>query len=130
MPDTLIGLIDTPVSAGPAEIRGVHVTAALASIDGKLDEYIALKDSCLNTIELDVKDENGEVAFHSLAPSLARQIGAAKRYYDPKKVAAQVDKKGMYLIGRVVCFEDPILAEKRPDYAIRTTGGGVWVNHG
>jgi hypothetical protein len=111
----------------PAEIRGVHVTMALASIPGKLEEYTSTLG--LNTIELDVKDENGEVAFHRLAPSLARQIGAAKRYYDPKKVAAQLDKKGMYLIGRVVCFEDPILAEKRPDYAIRTTGGGVWVNH-
>jgi hypothetical protein len=114
-------------SQPPAEIRGVHVTMALASLPGKLEEYTSTLG--LNTIELDVKDENGEVAFHSLAPSLARQIGAAKRYYDPEKVATQLHKKGMYLIGRLVCFEDPILAEKRPDYAIRTTGGGVWVNH-
>jgi hypothetical protein len=111
----------------PAEIRGIHVTMALASIPGKLAEYTSTLG--LNTIELDVKDENGEVAFHSLAPSLARQIGAAKRYYDPKKVATQIHQKGMYLIGRVVCFEDPILAENQPDYAIRTTGGAVWVNH-
>ena len=26
----------------PDEIRGVHVTMALASLDGKLDEYLAL----------------------------------------------------------------------------------------
>jgi hypothetical protein len=111
----------------PAEIRGVHVTMALASIPGKLREYAGLLG--LNTIELDVKDENGEVAFHSRAPALARQVGAAMRYYDPKKAASYLHKQGIYVIGRVVCFEDPILAEKRPDLAVRTTGGGVWRNH-
>jgi hypothetical protein len=110
----------------PAEIRGVHVTMALASIPGKLDEYAALPG--LNTIELDVKDENGEVAFHTRAPRLARQVGAAMRYYDPKEAAARLHRQGIYVVGRVVCFEDPILSEKRPELAIGTTGGGVWHN--
>jgi hypothetical protein len=35
---------------------------ALASIPGRLDQYIALKREGLNTIELDVKDENGQIA--------------------------------------------------------------------
>jgi hypothetical protein len=111
----------------PAEIRGVHVTVALASIPGKLDEYASIPG--LNTIELDVKDENGEIGFYRLAPRLARQVGAAKRYYDPVKVASRLHKQGVYVIGRVVCFEDPILSEKRPDLAILTTGGAVWRNH-
>jgi hypothetical protein len=111
----------------PSEIRGVHVTMALASLDGKLAEYTQLDG--LNTIQLDIKDENGEVAFHRLAPPLARRVGAAMRYYDPVKAAKQVHAEGLYLIGRVVCFEDPYLSKGRPDMAIRTTGGGVWENH-
>jgi hypothetical protein len=67
----------------PSEIRGVHVTMALASIPGKMREYTSLLG--LNTIELDVKDENGEVGFHRLAPPLARQVGAAKRYTTPRR---------------------------------------------
>jgi hypothetical protein len=119
-----------PKRTGPAvpkEIRGVHVTMALASLDGKLAEYTRIPG--LNTIELDVKDENGEVAFHTLAPTLAKRVGAAMRYYDPVKAAKQIHAQGLYLIGRVVCFEDPYLSKGRPDLAIRTTGGGVWVNH-
>jgi hypothetical protein len=112
--------------APPAEIRGVHVTMALASLPGKLDGYTETLG--LNTIELDVKDENGEVAFHQLAPSLARQVGSAKRYYDPVKAATELHEQGIYVIGRVVCFEDPILAEKRPELAISSRGGGVWRN--
>jgi hypothetical protein len=111
----------------PDEIRGVHVTMALASIPGKLEEYAATPG--LNTIELDVKDENGEIGFHRLAPPLARRVGAAMRYYDPRLAARELHRQGIYVIGRVVCFEDPILAEKRPDLAILTTGGDVWRNH-
>jgi hypothetical protein len=111
----------------PEEIRGVHVTMALASLDGKLAEYTRIPG--INTIQLDVKDENGEVAFHRLAPPLARRIGSAMRYYDPVEAAKQVHDEGLFLIGRVVCFEDPILAKGRPDLAIRTSGGGVWQNH-
>jgi hypothetical protein len=110
----------------PAEIRGVHVTAALASIDGKIDDYIAMKDSCLNTIELDVKDENGEVGFlHPVVP-LARDVGASQGYYDPRAVARKAHAAGLYLIGRVVVFQDPRLSVARPDMAIHTPSGAVW----
>jgi hypothetical protein len=111
----------------PEEIRGVHVTMALASLDGKLAEYTRIPG--INTIQLDVKDENGEVAFHRLAPPLAKRVGSAMRYYDPVKAAKQVHAEGLFLIGRVVCFEDPILSKGRPDLAIRTSGGAVWQNH-
>jgi hypothetical protein len=119
-----------PHRAGPPvpdEMRGVHVTMALASIPGKIEQYAATPG--LNTVQLDVKDENGEVGFYRLAPTLARRVGAAKRYYDPKKATALLHRRGIYVVGRVVCFEDPILSERRPDLAIRTTGGAVWRNH-
>jgi len=119
-----------PKRTGPAvpkEIRGVHVTMALASIEGKLAEYTRIPG--INAVQLDIKDENGEVAFHRLAPTLAKRVGSAMRYYDPVKATKQLHAQGLYVIGRVVSFEDPVLSKARPDMAIRTTGGGVWVNH-
>ena len=112
----------------PSEVRGVHVTMALASLEGKLKEYLDLTREGLNTIELDVKDENGEVGFVASAVPLATRVGAARPYYKPRRVAATVHARGVYLIGRVVMFEDPRLSEGRPDLAIRTTGGAVWRN--
>ena len=57
----------------PEEVRGIHVTMALASLDGKLAEYLKLVSAGMNTIELDVKDENGEVGFVALGgPARAR----------------------------------------------------------
>jgi hypothetical protein len=111
----------------PTTMRGVHVTMALASIPGKMDDYLGLDG--LNTIELDVNDENGEIGFVPSSVPLARTIGAAKPYYKPRVVAKQIHAKGVYLIGRVVVMEDPVLSERRPDLAIRRTDGGRWLNH-
>ncbi len=110
----------------PEEMRGVHVTMNLASLPGKLADYVALKRQGLNTIELDVKDENGHVGFVDGAPAMARQDGAAARYYDPKAVARQVHAAGLYLIGRVVTFEDPTTGERHPELAIHRSDGSLW----
>src|SRR3712207_3607961 len=110
-------------------MRGIHVTMALASIDGKLEEYLELVDEGLNTIQLDIKDENGEVGFVPSAVPLAKQIGAAKPYYKPRVVLKQLHDRGLYVVGRIVSMEDPVLSLQRPDMAIRTAGGGRWLNH-
>jgi len=110
----------------PVEVRGVHVTGALASLPGKLGEYVAMTKHGLNTIELDIKDEGGEIAFTPIGVPLARKTGAARTYYQPAQVARMAHKKGVYLIGRIVVFQDPYLAQARPDLAIRTAGGGIW----
>jgi hypothetical protein len=113
----------------PDEVRGIHVTMALASLDGKLAEYLELVDDGLNTIELDVKDENGEVGFVTSSVPLAREVGAARPYYRPREAARLIHAKGVYLIGRVVVFEDPRLSEGRPELAVKNPDGSVWRNH-
>jgi hypothetical protein len=114
-------------SRQPAEIRGVHVTEGLASLPGRLESYFALSKQGLNTVELDVKDENGYVGFLSPElPALARKVGAARPYYDAKKVAEEARRAGIYLIGRVVVFEDPTLTSGDPALGIQNRYGGVW----
>lgn len=110
----------------PIELRGVHMTMALASLPGKLDEYLDLERDGLTALELDVKDENGEVAFAPSAVPLARSSGAARDYYAPRDVARRAHDRGLYLIGRIVTFEDPVLSQARPDLAIGRTDGSVW----
>ena len=110
----------------PAEMRGVHVTMALASLPGKIDDYLRLTKHGLNTLELDIKDENGDVAFRHPVVPLAHKTGAADSYYDPYEVASDAHAHGVYLIGRIVVFEDPILSERLPGYALHNADGSVW----
>jgi hypothetical protein len=130
MTTDLATLAATPTSGPrtlPIEIRGVHVTMGLASLPGKLDEYLDLERDGLTALELDVKDENGEIGFITRSvPRQAVAIGAARDYYDPATVARRADARGIYLIGRIVVFEDPVLSSARPDLAIRRSDGSVW----
>jgi hypothetical protein len=114
----------------PKEIRGIHVTMGLASLTGKLDQYISLKDEGLNTIALDIKDENGAVAFSSPRAPLASEVGAAGGFYRPGEVAQKVHAAGLYLIGRVAVYEDPVLSARRPDLAIQRSDGSRWLDYG
>jgi len=63
----------------PEEIRGVHVTMSLLTLPGKLDEYIGLKSRGLNTLEIDVKDESGNIAFVHSAPAIAKRTAPHAR---------------------------------------------------
>ena len=114
----------------PVEIRGVHVTGALASLPGKFREYVGYKRYGLNTIELDIKDEGGEIGFALPDVPLAGKVGATRPFYNPKALVALAHRHGIYMIGRVVCFQDPRLANGRPDLAIQRAGGGVWTTSG
>jgi hypothetical protein len=110
----------------PLEIRGVHVTGALASLPGKFKEYVGYRRYGLNTIELDVKDEGGEIGFQRLDVPLAKTVGATRPFYDAKALVALAHRNDIYMIGRVVCFQDPKLAQGRPDLAIQRPNGSVW----
>jgi hypothetical protein len=110
----------------PIELRGVHVTVGLASLPGKLDEYLDLERDGLTGLELDVKDENGAIGFVPSSVPLASAIGAARSDYAPRDVVRRAHERGVYLIGRIVVFEDPVLSRARPDLAIRRLDGSVW----
>jgi hypothetical protein len=131
-PEPALGEVETAqgISNGPrpmpVEIRGVHVTMGLASLPGKLQEYVDLERDGLTAIELDVKDEDGNVGFTSSSLKLARQVDAMRGYYNAREAARTVHAKGLYLIGRIVVFEDPILSHGRPDLAIQRSDGSVW----
>ena len=110
----------------PLEVRGVHVTMGLASLEGKLEEYVDLEREGLTTIELDIKEENGRIGFRRGAPALAKAVGAAQSFYEASRAARLVHSRGLYLVGRIVVFEDPMLSSARPDLAVRRTDGSVW----
>jgi hypothetical protein len=114
----------------PEEIRGVHITGPLMSLPGKYAQYLALKQDGLNTVEIDLKDESGNVSFENGAPAIARHDGAARAYFNPKQAVAQAHKAGIYVIGRVVSFEDPITAVAHPDLAIHRSDGSIWTTSG
>jgi hypothetical protein len=75
-----------------------------------------------------VKDENGEIGFVPASVPLAKKIGAARPFYQPRAAVRQAKERGLYVIGRVVVFEDPVLSRERPEHALKNPDGSVWRN--
>ncbi len=112
----------------PAVVRGIYVNAFAAGSPSRLASLLALADgSTLNTFVVDVK-ENGEVSYASAVPVVGL-VGSGRAYIaDLPGLLRALRDHDIYPIARIVCFRDPILAEARPEWAIRTTTGDVWVD--
>ncbi|WP_063795935.1 putative glycoside hydrolase [Peterkaempfera griseoplana] len=91
-------------------MRAAHLTAIGWTSDSLREGVLNLvRQKKLNAVELDIKDEDGEIGYASQVP-LARKIGSAKGYYDARKAIAEIHKLGAQVVGRIVAFRDPILA--------------------
>ncbi|MDP8957713.1 MAG: putative glycoside hydrolase [Actinomycetota bacterium] len=69
-----------------------------------------IREGRINTVELDLKDEGGDIWYATEVP-LANQIGAVTELYDLEAVVEELHRMGVRVIGRLVCFRDPRLAE-------------------
>jgi hypothetical protein len=86
-----------------------------------------IKANNLNALVIDVKGDRGIIPFKVDIP-LADEIGAQKLLLvkDMKALMASLKEQGLYLIARIVVFKDDPLAAARPQWAVKTKGGGVF----
>jgi hypothetical protein len=102
---------DTSVLVRYPTTHAVHLSAIGWTSHALRDPIMKLVDQHkVNAVELDIKDETGEVGYDSKVP-LARRIGAVKGYYDARKVIEKLHARGVRVIGRIVAFRDPVLAK-------------------
>lgn len=120
----------------PVKVKGIYVTGAMAGTSN-MDNLIALVDRTeLNTLVIDIKNDDGRVVYEMDTP-LVEEIGSVKKLVsDMPALVKKCKEHGIYLIGRIVAFKDPYLAEQRPDLALhdkegnlfRDNSGLAWVN--
>jgi hypothetical protein len=119
----------------PTPIRGVHVTAdAWANAVLRRGVLALIAEHRINTVELDLKDEGG-IAGWNPPVGLARTIGSAQPIYDLPATVRRLHSLGVRVIGRVVCFRDPILAaaawrDGRRDEVVQTPSGAEYAGYG
>ena len=82
----------------------------------------------MNAIQIDVKDERGELAFSTPIP-LANKSGAQQNIYDPVKTLRRVHDAGLYAIARIVTFQDGYAPQADPSIALHTPSGALWKNN-
>jgi hypothetical protein len=96
----------------------------------RFDDLLALVDRTeLNTVVIDIKDERGEISWIPRSEQAQMAGAGLPKIRDPKKTIAQLKAKDIYVIGRIVTFQDTILSKVRPDLGIQSLDGGLWKNH-
>jgi hypothetical protein len=127
---TSVPVTDSPTPTAYPPTTAVRVSAAAWSDPALRQPIIDLaKAGKVNAVELDIKDETGEVGFASTVP-LATAIGAARGYYDPVAAVEELHSLGVRVIGRIVCFLDPKLAgwawsNQRPEMIVLDGSGSA-----
>lgn len=103
------------------KVKGIFVTGWLAGMDEKIDEFIELaRETDINAFVIDVKDDTGAISYKTSTVPLAKEIKANRRKIkDIKALIKKLKDENIYLIGRVVVFKDPLLAQTKKDRALR-----------
>ena len=115
--------------AKPEAVRALYLNAWAAGSNDKLAKLIRLADSTeINAFVIDVK-EAGEISYPSKV-KLAIAADANRQYI--RNVGRLLDTlraHDIYPIARIVVFKDPVLAQARPDLAVKTKDGSVWLDN-
>jgi hypothetical protein len=122
-----------PLVSAPDTLRGLYVNR-WAAIGSKMWELIDIaKKTEINALVIDVKDDRGLMLYRSDVP-LAREIGAdttqPMSYRRMRSVLDTLRLAGIYPIARIVVAKDPLLAEKKREWAIRRKDDStaVWLD--
>jgi hypothetical protein len=74
----------------------------------------------VNTLVIDIKTDNGHVLFET-DNSLSIDMNNVRSKYDKAALEELKNSKNLYLVGRVVVFQDPLFAKKYPEEAVFDT---------
>jgi len=107
---------DSLVTLEPFTARAVHIDGV--SLRDRFDVFVQMAmNTELNALMIDLKDETGKVLYDTQDPT-AIAVGADSAMYDLGDAVARADELGLYVIGRVVLFNDPIAARGQPSMAV------------
>ncbi len=109
------------------KVKGLYLTAYSAGNPKKIDEIIDLINKTeLNAVVIDIKDYSGVILYDSQIKIVNDLKTDEKRLGDVTSLIKKLHAKNIYVIARQTVFQDPILAEKKPEWAIKNKSGGLW----
>ncbi len=109
------------------KVKGVYLTAYSAGSAKKMAQIVDLINKTeLNAVVIDIKDYSGLVLYDSQVPLVVSLKNKDNRLGDVKKLVDYLHQNKIYVIARQTVFQDPVLAEKKPEWAIKSQRGGLW----
>jgi hypothetical protein len=110
----------------PDEVRGFYWTGYTAgsSRESSLLDYAVR--SHLNSVVIDLKLDNGDLAFIPNDPQFADLAPKYPAIKDMDGLLSNLQEKGMYRIARVFIMRDGAFGKLHPSVVLRTANGAIW----
>ena len=116
---------ETSIEIEPRVVRAVHIAGDVPSDPNRWDYQLRLAANTeLNGAMLDLKDEDGLI-FYQSDVAIANEVGSVRSEWVLEDVVRKLDENDLYVIGRIVTFQDPRVARTYPALAVgdSSTGG-------
>ncbi len=109
-----------------ALIKAAYANQFALADPAEMNRLIELIDTTeLNALVVDIKQDT--VYYDSQVPFFRDLENMVVPIYDPAALLATLKEHGIYSIARMVVFKDPLVAEQRPDLAVKDENtGGSW----
>ena len=108
-------------------VKGIYETSN-STQGAKMDELVKfIKDSNLNTMVIDVKDDTGNITM-KLNTGNKQVDKNTLDIVDGKKLLKKLHDNNIYPIARIVTFKDTKLANEHPEWTFKNSDGSVWTN--
>ena len=107
-------------------IKAVYANLGVLSDPERWNRLIEIADTTeINAIVIDVKQDT--IYYDTQVPFFRDIDGMITPLFEPEELLAELNAHGIYSIARMVVFKDPVVAEGRPDLAVRDeVTGGLW----
>jgi hypothetical protein len=111
----------------PAEVKGVYTTGWIAGSTKWFPRLIKFIDATeVNALVVDIKDDQGNLSFLAEVPLAKETNAAVKMIADPAGMIQTLKQHQVYPIARIVVFKDPFIAKAKPEWAVKSSAGGLW----
>jgi hypothetical protein len=109
-------------------IKAVYANLGVLTVPERWNRLIEIAETTeINAIVIDVKQDT--IYYDTQVPFYRDIDGMITPIFDPAELLAELDARGIYSIARMVVFKDPVVAEGRPDLAVRDeVSGGLWLD--
>lgn len=115
----------------PEQVKAIYMSSCVAGTPSFRDDLVELvNDTELNSIMIDVKDYSGTLSFaveHDTWGPAWQAASCGAR--DMRAFIETLHEQDIFVIARITVFQDPFLAERRPDLAVLHRNGSVWADN-
>ena len=116
----------------PVPLKAIYMTQCAVGTPSFREDLTALiEETELNAIIIDIKDYSGGIAFPSDNPALSPYVSDKCGAVDMKEFVELLHEKGIYAIGRITVFQDPLYTKAHPELAVKKASATttVWKDH-